>query len=186
MGTRAMISINGKPIVTTHWDGYPENLGLDLLKVGSESDIIDVAKKYSINSVDPTFSRRFGRDVKWFGEYADLGKPMMQTDTEYWYDLGSNGIWTVSKRGSGREDKRGKYFEGNWERKTNLSKFLIDFKIKNPNSGLGEIPAFRWLGESGAPKTKMPRSPKTSLVNEHIRKTKRGNVARVRSHIRTR
>jgi hypothetical protein len=51
MGTRAMISLNGDPLITTHWDGYPESLGhqLVMLKSRTISDIIKVAKEHTID-----------------------------------------------------------------------------------------------------------------------------------------
>jgi len=45
-----MISINGKPLLATHWDGDPGSLGADLKHVKSINDIIIVASKYSINA----------------------------------------------------------------------------------------------------------------------------------------
>jgi hypothetical protein len=49
MGTRAMISKNGNPFIATHWDGYPENLGLDLIGTYTDDEIIQVASKYNID-----------------------------------------------------------------------------------------------------------------------------------------
>jgi hypothetical protein len=58
MGTRAIISINSKPFVATHWDGDPTCLGASLYEnvVKSSSnikrDIVLVAKEHSIDAVD--------------------------------------------------------------------------------------------------------------------------------------
>ena len=60
MGTRAMISIDGKPFVATHWDGYPSCLGQNLLACGaggiiSPREILEVASEHSINFADEDY-----------------------------------------------------------------------------------------------------------------------------------
>ena len=53
MGTRALISINGKPMIATHWDGYPESLGTELLNCDkSTGAIIQVAESHTIDAAD--------------------------------------------------------------------------------------------------------------------------------------
>ena len=58
MGTRALISINEKPYIATHWDGDPESLGADLLTVcitdnkNFKRDIIKVANYHTIDAAD--------------------------------------------------------------------------------------------------------------------------------------
>ena len=53
IGTRAIISINGKPMLATHWDGYPSSLGLDLLHCDkSIKAVIEVAKGHTIDAAD--------------------------------------------------------------------------------------------------------------------------------------
>jgi len=46
-----MISIDGKPMIATHWDGYPENLGEQLMELKKKDipSILKVAKEHSIN-----------------------------------------------------------------------------------------------------------------------------------------
>ena len=54
IGTRAIISIEGKPILATHWDGYPSSLGVDLLHCErSARAVIEVAKAHTIDAADP-------------------------------------------------------------------------------------------------------------------------------------
>ena len=54
IGTRAIISIDGKPMLATHWDGYPASLGRDLLHSDkSDSAVIEVAKAHTIDADDP-------------------------------------------------------------------------------------------------------------------------------------
>ena len=54
IGTRAIISIEGKPILATHWDGYPSSLGADLLHCErSARAVIEVAKAHTIDAADP-------------------------------------------------------------------------------------------------------------------------------------
>ena len=53
IGTRAIISIDGKPMLATHWDGYPASLGRDLLNCDkSVKAAIEVAKAHTIDSAD--------------------------------------------------------------------------------------------------------------------------------------
>jgi hypothetical protein len=55
MGTRALISIDGKPFIATHWDGYYGGLGKDLLKAKAKTprDIVAVAADgHSIDFAD--------------------------------------------------------------------------------------------------------------------------------------
>jgi len=52
MGTRAVIRYNGKDFLATHWDGYPESLGVDLAKLPTKSKraILIIAKKHQIDA----------------------------------------------------------------------------------------------------------------------------------------
>jgi hypothetical protein len=48
-----LICIDGKPLLATHWDGYPSCLGLKLLNCDkSHRAIIDVAKEHTIDAAD--------------------------------------------------------------------------------------------------------------------------------------
>jgi len=64
MGTRALITLNEKPFIATHWDGYPSALGADLLAAtkpnGSsqpeqiiKAEIINVAAEHTIDFAVP-------------------------------------------------------------------------------------------------------------------------------------
>lgn len=53
MGTRALTSINGKPIIATHRDGYPSSLGNDLLQSHkSPGAVIRVAERHTIDGAE--------------------------------------------------------------------------------------------------------------------------------------
>jgi len=53
IGTRAIISIDGKPMLATHWDGYPASLGADLLNCDRSIEaVVEVAKAHTIDSAD--------------------------------------------------------------------------------------------------------------------------------------
>jgi hypothetical protein len=53
IGTRAIISFDGKPMLATHWDGYPSSLGRDLLNCDrSINAVIEAAKTHTIDSAD--------------------------------------------------------------------------------------------------------------------------------------
>lgn len=53
MGTRAIISKDGKPFLATHWDGDPESLGKELERTRTAEQIISVARKHTIDSASP-------------------------------------------------------------------------------------------------------------------------------------
>jgi len=54
IGTRAIISIEGKPMLATHLDGYPSSLGSDLLHCDkSIKAVIEAAKGHTIDAADP-------------------------------------------------------------------------------------------------------------------------------------
>jgi hypothetical protein len=58
IGTRAVISVDGKPMLATHWDGYPASLGRDLLRCDKSIEaVIEVAKAHTIDSADPQLPR---------------------------------------------------------------------------------------------------------------------------------
>jgi hypothetical protein len=52
IGTRVIISIDGKPMLATHWDGYPTSLGADLLCDKSVKAVIEVGKAHTIDAAD--------------------------------------------------------------------------------------------------------------------------------------
>jgi len=53
IGTRAIISIAGNPMLATHWDGYPSSLGRDLLNYDRSIEaVVEVAKAHTIDSAD--------------------------------------------------------------------------------------------------------------------------------------
>jgi hypothetical protein len=63
IGTRAVISIAGKPTLATHWDGNPASLGLDLLRCDkSVKAVIEVAKAHTIDAADPKFLETLNRE----------------------------------------------------------------------------------------------------------------------------
>jgi len=63
IGTRAVISFNGKPMLATHWDGYPTSLGLELLRCDkSVSAVIQVAKAHTIDASDPQLIETLNRE----------------------------------------------------------------------------------------------------------------------------
>jgi len=58
MGTRAIITKNGKPFIATHWDGYPEALGADLLGKVTDDEIIKVSAERSIDFIDQKYKAK--------------------------------------------------------------------------------------------------------------------------------
>lgn len=49
MGTRAIITIDEKPLIATHWDGYPDGLGNGLINAKTIADIVAVADRKTID-----------------------------------------------------------------------------------------------------------------------------------------
>jgi len=46
-----LISKNGRPMLATHWDGYPSSLGMELLHCDKTmTDVIKVAKRHTIDA----------------------------------------------------------------------------------------------------------------------------------------
>ena len=63
IGTRAIISIEGKPMLATHWDGYPSSLGLDLLHCDrSIKAVVEVAKSHTIDAADAWLIEMLNRE----------------------------------------------------------------------------------------------------------------------------
>jgi hypothetical protein len=91
MGTRAVIRMNGKFMYATHWDGYPDSLGKDLLKgLGAGLTIQQIADSHSIDFT-----------VKDEGLYDDYA--------EYEYNIKGNQIHYRELEGSYKSTKRGKW-----------------------------------------------------------------------------
>ena len=58
-----MICIDGKPLLATHWDGYPSCLGLALLNCDkSMPAIVEVAKEHTIDAADNVIRQDLNRD----------------------------------------------------------------------------------------------------------------------------
>ena len=65
IGTKAIISVNGKPLLATHWDGHPISLGLGLVRCNLLlSDVLDLAMGHAIDaaidSIRPVILKRYG------------------------------------------------------------------------------------------------------------------------------
>jgi len=62
MGTRALISINGKAMIATHWDGYPSALGSEFLQCDKTlGAIIRVAEGHTIDGADSSIREGLNR-----------------------------------------------------------------------------------------------------------------------------
>ena len=60
MGTRAIITIEGKPVIATHWDGYPDSLGEDLKEMPDLTieSILKVAEKHSVDFMEKSIGEK--------------------------------------------------------------------------------------------------------------------------------
>ena len=62
MGPRALISINGKPMIATHWDGYPSALGSGLLQCDKTlGAVIGVAERHTVDGADSSIREGLNR-----------------------------------------------------------------------------------------------------------------------------
>jgi hypothetical protein len=62
IGTRALICIDGKPLLATHWDGYPSCLGLALLNCDKTVPaIVEVAIEHTIDAAGHTILKELSR-----------------------------------------------------------------------------------------------------------------------------
>ncbi len=80
MGTRAMITRDGEPFVATHWDGYPDILGAEILKADCKTpeEIIEVAKCRDIDFIHKDFLKNVNQE-----RYEDIAA---KTDGKYTAD----------------------------------------------------------------------------------------------------
>ena len=63
IGTRALICIDGKPLLATHWDGYPSCLGLELLNCDKNMPgIVEVAIEHTIDAADISILEKLNRE----------------------------------------------------------------------------------------------------------------------------
>jgi hypothetical protein len=70
IGTRALISINGKPMLATHLDGYPASLGKELMSFGiSVAAILRIAKKHTIDAADSSVREDLNRQRSLSGKH---------------------------------------------------------------------------------------------------------------------
>ena len=74
MGTRALISINGKVLIATHWDGYPSSLGRELLQCETLEQIIEVARRHTIDSAADGLVQQPNKAVSSIDEYRDTAE----------------------------------------------------------------------------------------------------------------
>ena len=119
MGTRAIITMEGKPIIATHWDGYIKGLGADLLEMPDLSidSIIKVAEKHEIDFIKPAIGKRvkeerlqelatkhnlsvdkikdgYRRGVVIASDDYEIGNIKIYDDSaEYQYDIRADGIY---------------------------------------------------------------------------------------------
>lgn len=82
MGTRAMISFDGKPTIATHWGGDPDCLGQHLLACRDMTEILAVANKHVVDAIDPAFpgAKPDSYSIADYGDWA-----------EYQYDVRTKG-----------------------------------------------------------------------------------------------
>ena len=63
IGTRALISKDGKPMLATHWDGFPDCLGMELLNCDKTiGSVIEVAKKHTIDAAHRSIREDLNRE----------------------------------------------------------------------------------------------------------------------------
>ena len=78
MGTRALITINQKPFIATHWDGYPSALGKSLLGITNRKDIIATAEERNIDFACAEVCKKVNKK-----RYAEIAAKTKGTKREY-------------------------------------------------------------------------------------------------------
>lgn len=98
MGTRALITINEKPFIATHWDGYPDSLGADLYGTTTKDQIIKAAEIHGIDFAAPEVIKKVAK--KRFAEIAAKtdGK-YSAADVEKLYKEGKQLTFTIQSAG---------------------------------------------------------------------------------------
>ncbi len=134
MGTRAIITKDGQPLIATHWDGYPESLGKDLsnmIDLSTES-LIKVAEGHSIDFIEKTIgeqvkenriqelSKRHKLPIEEIKKGMRRGSVLSSDDweigdiaiyddwAEYQYDIRDNSIYWRELSGSWKNSKKTK------------------------------------------------------------------------------
>jgi len=102
MGTRSLISINGKLMFGTHWDGYPNSLGKNLLNCDrSIESITDVAKTHGIDFAERNIMKNLDDenyrivDIRSYGDWPN-----------YQYDIRDLEIYFIKLEGRYPSSKR--------------------------------------------------------------------------------
>lgn len=138
MGTRAIITKNGEPMIATHWDGYPESLGEDLKNMDeiTTESIIKVAELHTIDFIEKSIgetvveariqelSKKHRLSVAEIKEGYRRGNIMSCQDyeicdisnyddfAEYQYDIREDGIYCRELSGTWKEH----YGSDEWEK----------------------------------------------------------------------
>jgi hypothetical protein len=126
IGTRALISKDGKPMIATHWDGYPSSLGMDLLHCDKTMKaVIKVAKRHTIDAAHRSIQEDLNRErIKELAEKHRLIEEKIRNGIRRGNIIGAEDheVWSIDDYGDFAEyqyDIRGKeiYFRplsGSW------------------------------------------------------------------------
>jgi len=96
IGTRALISKEGKPMLATHWDGYPSLLGMDLLHCDKTMEaVIKIAKRHTIDAAHRSIHEDLNRErIKELAEDHEICNIDNYGDwAEYQYDIRGKEIY---------------------------------------------------------------------------------------------
>ena len=94
MGTRAIITKDGYPVLSVQYDGHPDCLGADLRKVTSDTEIYQVAESHVVVFADGQFMTQLcsaQADKKQYTNIHTCGEWF-----DYQYDL-KDGEWRFRK-----------------------------------------------------------------------------------------
>jgi hypothetical protein len=121
MSTRAIITKNGKEFIATHFDGYPEGLGEDLIGKFTDEEIKEAASRHNISFIEggkPT-TQTIRPDIMISGsrmlaaqDYPTCDIANYDDFAEYQYDL-KDGKWQFRPRWSSwqkAKNKPGKFY----------------------------------------------------------------------------
>jgi hypothetical protein len=142
IGTRALISISGKPVLATHWDGYPSSLGLDLLSCDkSLRNIIEVAENHTIDAAHISILKELNNErVKQLAKQHHLtvceiragkrrGCVIRAEDYEI-FDINDYGDWAEYQYDIRGNEVYFRALEGSWSESV---KKASDFKLLTRN-----------------------------------------------------
>jgi len=193
MGTRALITKNGKPFIATHWDGYPESLGSDLLGKITDEEIIKASAEHSIDCIDQKHKPMAvkylkARQLREAKKAVEEGHSKTLKEAKRFYPIGADDIKHYGDFAEWHYDLK----DGRWSARPISGEYpdsFDTFSKLQPLETVIENIVLKQEGRSARAtllkqRIEMERKRVGAIpVKTHSRKTKKGRVA-VRGHTR--